>query len=65
MAAQAARHLEEIAERIDRPLYRAASALGTAWAHLSTGAEAPAAAAAGEAVSILADLGYRALSGRA
>jgi hypothetical protein len=64
-AAQAARHLQEIAEQIDRPLYRAVSALGAAWSQLGTDAAALAVAPAQEAVSILAGLGYRALCGRA
>jgi hypothetical protein len=41
------------------------SALGAAWSHLSTGAAPLAADAAQDAVSLLGDLGCRALSGRA
>jgi hypothetical protein len=64
-AAKAARHLAEISDQIDRPLYRAVSALGGSWSHLSAGATVLAVDAARQAVSLLGDLGCRALSGRA
>lgn len=64
-ATAAATALDDIAGRLDRDLYRALAALGSAWAGLAGGAPTTAATAAGEAVSLLHGLGYPALSGRA
>lgn len=64
-ARAAATALDDIAGRLDRDLYRALAALGSAWAGLAEGGSTAAATAAGEAVSLLQGLGYPAFYGRA
>ncbi|MGH8973626.1 MAG: hypothetical protein ACRD0C_10545, partial [Acidimicrobiia bacterium] len=64
-AARAAAELTAVAGQIDRPLYHALAAMGTAWWHWGEGAGVPAVHAARQAVAILDDLGYRALAARA
>ncbi len=64
-ATAAATALDDIAQRLDRDLYRALAALGSAWAGLARETSTAAATAAGEAVSLLQGLGYPAFSGRA
>ena len=64
-ATAAADALADIAGQVDRDLYRALAALGSAWAGLAGGSSSAAATAAGEAVTLLQGLGYPAFSGRA
>ena len=64
-ATAAATALDDVAGRLDRDLYRALAALGSAWARLAEGASTAAVTAAGEAVALLQGLGYPAFTGRA
>jgi class 3 adenylate cyclase/tetratricopeptide (TPR) repeat protein len=64
-AAEAASRLEQIAERIDRDLYRALGATATAWARLAAGTPDSAAEQARLAVALLEGKGYRGFLGRA
>ncbi len=64
-AARAAAQLTEVGGQIDRPLYHALAATGTAWRHWSDGAGGSGRDAARPAVGILDGLGYRALAARA
>jgi DNA-binding CsgD family transcriptional regulator len=62
---EAATQLDDVAARVDRDLYRGLAAVGTARAHLTSGAGRPAAEAAEEAVRLLSPLGYPCFLGRA
>jgi class 3 adenylate cyclase/DNA-binding CsgD family transcriptional regulator len=64
-AREAAAHLEEIADRTGRDLYRSFAAFGRAWAELAGGDGGSAAAPAERAVAVFSSLGYRLLEGRA
>jgi DNA-binding CsgD family transcriptional regulator len=57
--------LNEIARRVDRDLYRALAALGSAWAELAFGSPVEAAGQARQAADCFDRLGYRAFAGRA
>jgi len=65
IAVIAARHLQGVAERIDRPLYHALAGIGAAWSGLASGATAEAVPAARRAVESLSGSGCRAFFGRA
>jgi DNA-binding CsgD family transcriptional regulator len=64
-AAWAAAQLEQLAEQVDRDLYRALANLGRAWSDLASGGATAAAGAAERAVGILSVMGYRGFLGRA
>jgi DNA-binding CsgD family transcriptional regulator len=64
-ASWAAARLEELAEQVDRELYRALGSLGRAWSDLAAGAALPASGAAERAVEMLSPMGYRGFLGRA
>jgi DNA-binding CsgD family transcriptional regulator len=65
VAIEVAAHLDEIAGRLNRDLYRALALLGAAWADLASGPPQRAAGSAGEAAGLLAQTGCRAFLGRA
>jgi hypothetical protein len=65
LALGSARHLEDIAQRVDRDLYRALAGIGTAWSNLVSGDPARAAGAARGAVTFLVGTGCRVFLGRA
>lgn len=61
----AAGHLEAIAGRVDRNLYRGLAAVGAAWSQLASGQPGRAAEAARQATELLAGTGCQAFLGRA
>lgn len=65
VARKAAAHLEDIAARADRDLYRGFAAFGRALAELAGGDARGAASRAEEAVAVFSSLGYRLFEGRA
>jgi tetratricopeptide (TPR) repeat protein len=64
-AEEAATRLEQTAEQIDRDLYRALAAIGTAWSRLVSDRPDQAAEAGRSAVALLEGMGYRGFLGRA
>ena len=64
-AREAARQLDQLAEEVDRDLYRGYAAFGRACAELAAGAPQAARRPAEEAISIFSELGYRLFEGRA
>ncbi|HEY8202821.1 MAG TPA: LuxR C-terminal-related transcriptional regulator, partial [Actinomycetota bacterium] len=64
-ASEAAGALQEIAQRVDRDLYRALAAIGSAWSCLAGGNPRAAADRAADAVELLRPMGYRIVRGRA
>jgi DNA-binding NarL/FixJ family response regulator len=65
LAVYAAGELAKIAEHIDRDLYRAMAAMGSAWSGLAAEGSNEAAASALRAVALLSDSGCRAIRARA
>jgi len=65
VAMDAARELAKIDESVDRDLYRAMAAMGSAWSGLAADRSDDAAAAARRAVGLLSDSGCRAFRARA
>ena len=65
LAVYAAGELAKIAEHIDRDLYRAMAAMGSAWSGLAAEGSNEAAASALRAVALLSDSGCRAFRARA
>ncbi len=65
LASWAARRLEEVAQRIDRPLYWGIAGIGATWSSLVSTAPDRAPQVAGQAVNSLSGTGCRAFLGRA